>query len=536
MSKGFILAALVPWMVLSAAMAAPLAPPTASVPATPTDQAAAAPPARLPAGPAAQPHVLCQGTAFATPYYVIESGKAGPTVMIVGGMHGDEIAGAAAADEIRCWKIACGKLVVLPQANRPALQVHKRVTPAAQAPADESNLNRDFPSAADAPVKGKLAGAIWNLVEKTRPDWLIDLHEGAGVAAESKSTVGSSVIASRNEKAREEAGRMIQTVNETIPDEAKRFLLKSQPIEGSLARAAAERLKIPAMIAETTMKDQALSLRARQHRRMVYKLLGDLQMAVGGPDVLIGDGEGRIRAAVYDGDGAHPRSGIEAKLTAQDDVVVRWIGAAEIDANVLGQFDVLIMPGGGGHAEANGLGKEGVESIRRFVGGGGGYIGICAGAYLATTGYAWSLGIINARMVDYNRGKDTVKIQLSDEGRRLLGDRSGPLDVLYANGPVVGPAEKKDLPPLEVLATFLSAPSKCDHTPKAEMVGTPAIVAAPYQKGRVVIISPHPEATPGLEGFVRNAVRWVAKRDPKPLDAQPADAKPPAAATAGVTQ
>jgi hypothetical protein len=42
------------------------------------------------------------------------------------------------------------------------------------------------------------------------------------------------------------------------------------------------------------------------------------------------------------------------------------------------------------------------------------------------------------------------------------------------------------------------------------MINTPAIVVADFGKGRVLSVSPHPEATPGLESIIVNGVRWAA--------------------------
>src|SRR5688572_13934153 len=61
--------------------------------------------------------MLAEGTPWATPYFVQESNQPGATVMIVGGMHGDEPAGAYAAEQIRRWRIVRGKVVVVPRAN-----------------------------------------------------------------------------------------------------------------------------------------------------------------------------------------------------------------------------------------------------------------------------------------------------------------------------------------------------------------------------------------------------------------------------------
>lgn len=60
---------------------------------------------------------IAAGTEYATEAFVIDSGDAGPTVLIIGGMHGNEPAGAAAAAQIRHWPIVAGRLVVIPRAR-----------------------------------------------------------------------------------------------------------------------------------------------------------------------------------------------------------------------------------------------------------------------------------------------------------------------------------------------------------------------------------------------------------------------------------
>src|SRR5512137_2986022 len=105
--------------------------------------------------------VVAAGTPAATPYYIRDSGAAGPTVVITGGVHGDEPAGAYAADQIRHWPIRRGKVVVLPRANVVALKAGKRLTPGEDAPLN--NLNRNFPKAKeDGPPRGALATALWD--------------------------------------------------------------------------------------------------------------------------------------------------------------------------------------------------------------------------------------------------------------------------------------------------------------------------------------------------------------------------------------
>jgi hypothetical protein len=55
--------------------------------------------------------------------------------------------------------------------------------------------------------------------------------------------------------------------------------------------------------------------------------------------------------------------------------------------------------------------------------------------------------------------------------------------------------------------------------PSGVMKGTTAIAAAEFGKGRVICISPHPEKTKGLDGFIRHAVTWVASNETATADA-----------------
>ena len=53
---------------------------------------------------------------------------------------------------------------------------------------------------------------------------------------------------------------------------------------------------------------------------------------------------------------------------------------------------ILVMPGGRDKPYQECLGGEGVEAIKEFVGGGGHYLGICAGAYFASARVVFEKG------------------------------------------------------------------------------------------------------------------------------------------------
>lgn len=219
--------------------------------------------------------LLADGTRWQTPYYVIDRGKDGPTVMIVGGVHGNEVAGAKAAEIIRHWPIIRGKLLVVPRANAPALLANKRCDP--NEPAETRDLNRNFPfkGGQDKP-RGAPAEAIWQLAVQTKPDWLVDLHEGIDFRKTSKST-GGSIIRTNSDEVVRIAKIMLDAVNATIDDQEHKHVMLMPPIKGSLARAANEGLAAKAMILETCRKDP-LDVRIWRHRLMIHLLLTDLKM------------------------------------------------------------------------------------------------------------------------------------------------------------------------------------------------------------------------------------------------------------------
>lgn len=86
------------------------------------------------------------GTTWETPWRIVDSGQDGPTVLIVGGMHGNEPAGRWAAEQIQHWPIARGKLVVLPQVNRLGLAADSRWAPDYRNDRKLRDLNRNFPT------------------------------------------------------------------------------------------------------------------------------------------------------------------------------------------------------------------------------------------------------------------------------------------------------------------------------------------------------------------------------------------------------
>jgi putative intracellular protease/amidase len=218
-----------------------------------------------------------------------------------------------------------------------------------------------------------------------------------------------------------------------------------------------------------------------------------------------------ITVALYVGEGAFGKGPpmIEATAKKRKDLAVIRVTADDIKAGKLKGFRVLIMPGGTGSAQGTALGTEGRDAVKAFVRGGGVYVGICAGCYLASTGYPWSLDLLPAKVIDrahWKRGTGDLTIELTPDGRDWMNRKADRFLVCrYANGPVLEPlpdAKEKLLVFAHFREEFVP-----DGGKSGIMVDTPAAVAARYGKGWAIGVSPHPEQSDGLDDLIPAAIK-----------------------------
>ena len=216
----------------------------------------------------------------------------------------------------------------------------------------------------------------------------------------------------------------------------------------------------------------------------------------------------------------------------------RFVTVKEIADGVLKNYELLVMPGGDATQQFLDLGKDGIKNIRNFVKTGGGYVGICAGAYLAwdvamlPENYLCpaglkSLGIgrINfLNVVDRTgstEGWDESAYVETQGGSRVvffptelftryeIDCKGENLLVMYAGGPLfestegalatyTGKCEKPLLPPVDLR--------------KKMLIGSVAITRNKYGSGRVVLFSFHPELMKETYFLVDRGIKWVSKK------------------------
>jgi len=219
--------------------------------------------------------------------------------------------------------------------------------------------------------------------------------------------------------------------------------------------------------------------------------------------------------AIYDGpgNGDTGMSNVIDNIRKIFEIKITRLSADLIATDELFKFDTVIFAGGSGSKQALAIGEAGRNNIRVFVEKGGNYLGICAGAYLATSGFDWSLGIINAQTIstiEWKRGEGFIEMEITKDGFPILGNFDRPFKCRYANGPLIQPTENKALEPYTTVAYFRSEISENNIAPGV-MIHTPAAAYSHFGKGKVFIISSHPENTPGLENFIPRVLSWLKK-------------------------
>jgi len=469
--------------------------------------------------------ILAEGTPHETEYFIQRADEPGPTVLIVGGVHGNEPAGVHAVEVVRYWPIERGTVISVPSSNVTALAADSRQIPGA--PKGRSNLNRLFPKpdAEEVPdtVEHPLADALWQLMKSHQPDWVFDCHEGYDFHQINSKSVGSTVIADKKAATQKLAEVLLDVVNADIETPEKTFVKRGPPIAGSLARAASDHLDAQAMILESTKKDQRIPFRARQHRQMLHAALTELDML--SPDVtpytLLTDlcDEGTIHVGIYDDGGVGGTGRMRVEEQAADWPVIRTVrfDGQDIRSGACEGFDVLVFSGGSGGGQANSLGEDGKERVVQFVENGGVYIGICAGAYLACSdGPQYGLGLVNVRTKSskWRRGKTDVVVEITPAGAETFAlDGPTEMPIRYANGPIWQPADNDELPEAEVLGWYRTEIAEND-TPEGIMVDSPALIRGPYGNGVAYAFSCHPEQTDESAEFVVRAILAARSLEP----------------------
>ena len=269
-----------------------------------------------------------------------------------------------------------------------------------------------------------------------------------------------------------------------------------------------------------------------------------------------------LRVGIYGSGGAPYHHAALVALWGGDPLPVR---AEDVHKGVLEKLDVLIFPGGGMTAMSGmlaPLGVDGARAVRRWVAGGGMYVGSCAGSFLPAAvgeGYwqlheeARALHMVSAALANgsdsafeglTSPGVGTLEVVVEDSEHWLVAGLPKRFDLVHYNGPLFtlgGPRptgvvdDAQSAAPQGVLRPTSTTPR---FTPSEAFLATESLderetlfdrcvargayngVTAHYGDGLAVLFGSHPEFGfgplqlgwgPGVQLFA-NALRRQAKR------------------------
>ncbi|QDV50922.1 BPL-N domain-containing protein [Gimesia fumaroli] len=424
-------------------------------------------------------------------YCIHTSAESGPTVAVIGYAAEAEPAGVYAASQIVNWDVSRGSLVVLLQGNERPL-IHEQ---------QQSRLGD----------QSRWANSVQEVLDQVKPDLVIQLSESFDAKSIIHEANGATIFGSGNRPQLQKQLNAMASAAQTAGG-AEEPLWKLVLLNESDAAYPT----ISIVSSSKDPKKRRLWLRTRQQRAAVHSLLFQLKMrpeSASADDMMPQQQEkGRIRLAIYQGPGAVSSSGhdpvwIQQSLKTFPEFQTALIGPAEIQSGGLSQFDVLLIGGGLSNRQSKGLGPEGRAAVVQFVKAGGGYVGICAGMFLASSDSDLHLHLLP---IDVSGSSGIGKVQLDFEADAELRVK-GSHPAKFSGGPVAVRKMNEADESVKILAYFRTEPK--DRKSKKKLTDTPAIVCGNHGKGRVFLFSPHCERYPGPRTAFYNALRWAGKSE-----------------------
>lgn len=209
-------------------------------------------------------YLLLEGTELENTVYVLRGQEDGASIYIVGGVHGDELAGWYAGTLLRRATVKAGAVYILAPANRYGAENDQRRT------RDDRDLNRNFPGGANGCEAEQIAASIFDDIADKEPDLVLDLHEGI-LHADGRDNLGNSIICADIISIGDLIFDLIQTSQEGTLT-TRPLDIYSSPPSGSLNETVTARLGIPVITAET-FREEPLTARVLGQLRLSQHIL-----------------------------------------------------------------------------------------------------------------------------------------------------------------------------------------------------------------------------------------------------------------------
>lgn len=206
------------------------------------------------------------------PIHVFQADRPGPTALIQAGIHGDEIAGVHALQELLEEEIrpTAGRLLLVPVMNPPAYRERRR------ARTGGDDLNRCFPGDPTSPSREvRLAHTFMQLVLDERPALVATLHE-------SRTRYDPEVVPSFGQTlvygvkpCPPELERVVGRLNDALQTPQERWSTHYYPVATSSTEVIVDAIGCVGTCVETWMGFPE-ARRIEMHKQVVLELLAEI--------------------------------------------------------------------------------------------------------------------------------------------------------------------------------------------------------------------------------------------------------------------
>jgi len=266
---------------------------------------AAAAQAAQPPRPSRHHQVFFADTPDELNVYRVHGQADGKTLMIIGGIQGDEPGGFLSADLYADINLAKGNLIVVPRANFYSIILRHR--------GPDGDMNRQFADQVTAKRHAKIINVLKGLIAES--DLLLNLHEGSGFyrptwegPMANPMRFGQSIIADADRYTTPDgqvielqaiAERVLQRVNPLIKQEKLRFLFNNHRTLSRDSRHKEQRRSatyyaltqrhIPAFGVETSKSLPDVAQKIGLHKLVINAFMEDMGIAPMNPGVYAGE-------------------------------------------------------------------------------------------------------------------------------------------------------------------------------------------------------------------------------------------------------
>lgn len=242
-------------------------------------------------------YTFFQGTQYPLTAWFIEGDEPGPTIMVQGGIQGDEKSGFITAQLLSKARVRKGRLILVPRANVPSINICQRQV--------NVDLNRRFDKEYNQFYEDRLALAIRSLVSQAAA--FIHLHEGSGFYHPTyvdnlrnprrygQSIIIDTTVFDHRIHLAEAATKVLAELNPTVVPAQYRFqLFNTRTFESntlypemrkSLTCYVLENVGIPAMAVEVSKNIQQLGWKVQRQLAATALLLARFGVDISPPEV-----------------------------------------------------------------------------------------------------------------------------------------------------------------------------------------------------------------------------------------------------------